>query len=154
LENEKALKRFARNIRFTETIEGLRIDLVDEANFSMFVVGTAVLTPEARQLLPAVAEAVSAVPNGIKVRGHTDASQFTRNQANNNWMLSSARAESTRRALAGLGISDGRFTRIEGVADREPYNPRDAFAPQNRRMSLTLGWSEVPRIKQSNQIES
>ena len=31
-----SLKRFARNLRFTETREGMRIDLIDDANFSMF----------------------------------------------------------------------------------------------------------------------
>jgi chemotaxis protein MotB len=47
----------------------------------------------------------------------------------------------TRQFLAGLRIENGRFMRIEGVADREPYNPEDGFDPRNRRMSIILGWS-------------
>ena len=50
-------------------------------------------------------------------------------------------AEVTRQFLAGLRIENGRFMRIEGVADREPYNPEDGFDPRNRRMSIILGWS-------------
>jgi chemotaxis protein MotB len=56
----------------------------------------------------------------------------------NNWMLSSGRAESTRRRLALGGIPETRFNRIEGVADREPMiadNPQD---PRNRRVAITL----------------
>jgi len=33
--------------------------------------------------------------------------------------------------------------RIEGVADREPYEgASDAYDPRNRRMSITLAWTE------------
>jgi chemotaxis protein MotB len=149
LENDKALKRHARSIRFTETQEGLRIDLVDEADFAMFLIGSDVLTAEARQLLPAVVDALNAVPNEIKIRGHTDAAQFTRDPARNNWALSGSRAESTRRSLAGLGVAPNRFKAIEGVADREPYSPKAPYAANNRRMSITLGWS-APRQSSGN----
>jgi chemotaxis protein MotB len=140
LGRDKSLNRFAKSLRFTETSEGLRIDLVDDANFSMFLVGTNVLTPEAMKLLPLVAEALTAVPNDIRVRGHTDSSQFVAG-GRNNWTLSSSRADATRQQLMMSGIASGRFDRIEGVADREPYNPTDPFAPVNRRISITLGWT-------------
>ena len=45
------MKRLAKNLRFTETEEGLRIDLVDESDFSMFALGTNRLTPDAAQML-------------------------------------------------------------------------------------------------------
>jgi len=140
LAKQSALNRFARSVRFTETADGLRIDLVDDANFSMFLVGTIVLTPEARQLLPLVAKELAGVPNDIRVRGHTDASPFSAG-ARNNWTLSSGRADATRQQLMLDGIPSGRFLRIEGVADREPYNPAEPYAPVNRRISITLGWS-------------
>lgn len=140
LGRDKSLNRFARSLRFTETSEGLRIDLVDDANFSMFLVGTNVLTPEALRLLPLVAEALTAVPNNIRVRGHTDSSPFAAG-GRNNWTLSSARADATRQQLMLSGIASNRFDRIEGVADREPYNPTDPFDPVNRRISITLGWT-------------
>ena len=59
----------------------------------------------------------------------------------NNWMLSSSRAESTRRTMAESGIGNDRFARIEGVADREPFIKTDAYDPRNRRMSIILGWT-------------
>ena len=36
------------------------------------------------------------------------------------------------------GIKEDRFTRIEGVADTDPFNPKDKFDPRNRRMSITV----------------
>ena len=42
------------------------------------------------------------------------------------------------------GIASKRFLRIEGVADREPYNPADPYDAVNRRISITLGWTRTP----------
>ena len=41
------------------------------------------------------------------------------------------------------GIASKRFLRIEGVADREPYNSADPYDVVNRRISITLGWSRT-----------
>jgi chemotaxis protein MotB len=56
----------------------------------------------------------------------------------NNWTLSTARADATRRALTAAGIDDTRFRRIEGVAATDPYNPGNRDDPRNRRISVTL----------------
>ncbi|MEY4441823.1 MAG: Motility protein, partial [Pseudomonadota bacterium] len=55
-----------------------------------------------------------------------------------NWSLSAERAEATRQLLEKNGIPPDRFTRIEGVADTDPFNPKDARDPRNRRMSITV----------------
>ena len=142
LASDPKLKELAKHIRMTETLEGLRIDLVDEANFTMFTSGTDILVPEARRLIREVAQIVAASPNPVMVRGHTDALPYSGGRASNNWTLSAARAESTRRLLAESGVPDDRFARIEGVADREPFVADDIYDPKNRRMSITLGWSK------------
>jgi chemotaxis protein MotB len=141
--SDKSLKRFAQNIRFTDTREGLRIDLVDKAEFSMFAVGTDTLLPDAWHLMGEVAKVLNAVPNGVIVRGHTDSLPYAAGRSVNNWTLSSARAEATRRSLADQGVAGLRFARIEGVADREPFIPTDRYDPRNRRMSITLAWSDA-----------
>jgi chemotaxis protein MotB len=64
----------------------------------------------------------------------------------NNWLLSSARAEATRVELARDGISNRRFARIEGVADREPFT-RDPYDPRNRRMSVVLAWTTAAQAQ-------
>ncbi len=138
------LRRYGKNIRFTETREGLRIDMVDEADFVMFASGTDQLTPDAMSLLGIVATVINETDNAIIIRGHTDAMQYSRSQVTNNWNLSATRAESTRRYLTLKQVSPQRFARIEGVADREPYIPSDPFDARNRRMSITLGWASEP----------
>jgi len=134
------IRRLAPNIRFTETREGLRIDIVDDADFSMFVVGTNQLTPEATKLFAQIATIVAEVPNQVMIRGHTDASPYSAKAGTNNWRLSVERAEVTRQYLAFRGIGSSRFARIEGVADTEPYVPSNRYDPRNRRISITLGW--------------
>ncbi|MEC3950517.1 flagellar motor protein MotB [Sphingobium sp. HWE2-09] len=138
---QKGLAKLRKNVRFTETREGLRIDLIDEADFAMFAMGTDRLVPQARALISEVATALQTMPNPLIVRGHTDGLPYASGRSMNNWMLSSSRAESTRRALADSGIGNARFARIEGVADREPFIKNDAYDPRNRRMSIILGWT-------------
>jgi chemotaxis protein MotB len=139
--SDKSLQKLAQNIRFTDTREGLRIDLVDKADFSMFALGTDALLPEARALMSQVAQVIQGVPNGVIVRGHTDSLPYAAGRSVNNWTLSSARAEATRRVLEAAGVPATRFNRIEGVADREPYVPADRYDPRNRRMSITLAFT-------------
>jgi chemotaxis protein MotB len=137
----KSLTGLVPHVRFTETPEGLRIDIVDGADFSMFALGSDVLTPRAAQLIGDVASTIGGVPNGVIVRGHTDSLPYAAGRDVNNWTLSSARAEATRKRLADGGVTPDRFVRIEGVADREPYMPADIYDPRNRRMSITLAWT-------------
>ncbi|OWR00310.1 flagellar motor protein MotB [Sphingopyxis witflariensis] len=136
------LKRLARNLRFTETAEGLRIDIIDDADFSMFVIGTSQLTPEGARLFREVAAPIAAAPNQLMIRGHTDAAPWSAKSGTNNWRLSVDRAEVVRNFLEYRGIVSNRFSRIEGVADREPYFPTNRFDPRNRRISITLGWGD------------
>ncbi len=132
------LKRLAKHIRFIPTQDGLRIDLVDNADYSMFASGTTQLEPEASALIGTIAQSIAGLPNTIMIRGHTDSLGYGDPRAMNNWMLSSSRAESTRRRLAAGGIPEARFERIEGVADREPIITDNPSDPRNRRVAITL----------------
>ncbi|MCJ2178249.1 flagellar motor protein MotB [Novosphingobium album (ex Hu et al. 2023)] len=138
LESTMRLRQLAKQVRLVDTTLGVRIDLVDDADFSMFRMGTTVLTPEAAELIGAIAEAVGPDAGQLTIRGHTDSLPYKADAQGNNWSLSAGRAETTRQALMRDGISEDRFKRIEGVADRElliPDNPQD---PRNRRISITL----------------
>ncbi|MGB5075903.1 MAG: flagellar motor protein MotB [Sphingorhabdus sp.] len=145
LKERKDIIRFRKNIRFTDTREGLRIDMVDESDFTMFVSGSERLTPDARQMLQQVAGVINGLPNAIIIRGHTDALPYMNGSVDNNWQLSTSRAEATRAFLMRAGVNKQRFSRIEGVADTEPYIPEDRYDPRNRRMSITLGWTQGER---------
>jgi chemotaxis protein MotB len=143
MQKTSSLKNLAGSIRFTETRDGLRIDLIDDADFSMFASGTDQMTPQALALLREVGAAARDLPNGITIRGHTDSAVWTRDPSMNNWRLSSARAETTRKMLMMQQIQPFRIVRIEGVADREPYDPKDRLSPSNRRISITLTWRDA-----------
>ena len=132
------LKKLAQQVRFIPTDSGLRIDLVDNADYSMFSMGTTSLEPAASQLIGTIAKTVADVPNTIMIRGHTDSVPYGDPRAMNNWMLSSGRAEATRRRLAAGGLPESRFERIEGVADREPMITGNPSDPRNRRVAITL----------------
>jgi chemotaxis protein MotB len=132
------LSRLASHVRFVRTRDGLRIDLVDDADYSMFGLGTTQLEPEASKLIGLIAESINAMTNPIMIRGHTDSLGYGDPLAMNNWMLSSGRAEATRRRLADGGLAEVRFNRIEGVADREPMIEANKADPRNRRVAITL----------------
>jgi chemotaxis protein MotB len=132
------ISRLASHVRFVPTRDGLRIDLVDNADYSMFGLGTTQLEPEADKLIGMIAQSVKDLPNTIMIRGHTDSLAYQNPAGMNNWLLSSGRAEATRRRLAQGGLGDARFDRIEGVADREPMIESNPADPRNRRVAITL----------------
>jgi chemotaxis protein MotB len=138
LQASERMRRLVRQVRMIDTTEGIRIDLVDDANFSMFRLGTTILTPDAADLLRVISDTVRPEAGGLTIRGHTDSLPWRSDGGENNWSLSAGRAEATRQAMMRAGIKEARFRRIEGVADRElliPDNPQD---PRNRRISILM----------------
>jgi len=138
LQASPTLAKLAKQVHMTMTPDGIRLDLMDDADFSMFRLGTTLLTPQATQLIQVIAQAIMTEPNGLTVRGHTDSLQWRPGDPANNWSLSAGRAESTRQALMRFGVNEKRFRRIEGVADQEPLVAGDPTDPRNRRMSILL----------------
>ena len=136
------LRRLARIVKVTATPDGIRIDLMDNSNFSMFEIGTTILTPDAVALLHAISSTLADEAGDLAIRGHTDALQWKGGDGitagTNNWSLSAGRAEATRQELMRDGVGEGRFARIEGVAAREPLITDDPADARNRRMSILL----------------
>jgi chemotaxis protein MotB len=137
LAGDPTLQGLKGQVRLVRNDDGLRIDLIERADFAMFGSGTSVLGPEASALVHSVAIAIASTPNQLTVRGHTDSVGYARG-GGNNWSLSSARADATRRALVDAGVGENRFRRIEGVADTDPFNTEDRADPRNRRISITV----------------
>lgn len=135
------LARLRDKVRLSMTDEGLRIEILDDADFAMFDIGTNKLSASASELLQQVAGAIAGMPNPIAMRGHTDSLPYpaaAKAAGMNNWVLSAQRAEATRATLAANGVDPNRFSRLEGVADREPFNAQNPYDPRNRRISVTL----------------
>jgi len=142
LQANPALEQVKNQVQFVRDKEGLRIEVIDKADFSMFPLGTTKLQPKAQALLAEIAKSLEAMPNKISVRGHTDSVGFANKEGRNNWSLSAERAETTRATLEKNGVAGSRFVQIEGVADTVPYNTNDPKDPRNRRISITVKFKE------------
>ncbi len=139
LADNKQLEALKDQVTVVREKDGLRIDIIDKADFAMFSLGTAEITGKAQSLVREVSKSLRDVPNKIAIRGHTDSLSFGKSEAfRNNWVLSAERADSTRQLMQAEGISPKRFAKIEGVADSNPSIPNNLADPRNRRISITV----------------
>jgi chemotaxis protein MotB len=138
LSQNPALDKLKEQVSITRDAEGMRIEVIDKADFAMFGSGTSDLTPRGYDLLIQIAGSLKDLPNKITVRGHTDSRGFARDSLRNNWTLSTERADTTRQILQTGGVNVNRFSRIEGVADTNPNVPNSPGDPRNRRVSITV----------------
>ena len=65
LTEKRQLSRLAKKVRVLRAGEGVRIDLVDDADFSMFSLGTTILTDDARGLLSVIGNIVADEKNPL-----------------------------------------------------------------------------------------
>ena len=138
IEKHPELGELADNLDIERVDEGLRIQLIDQAQQSMFPLGSAVLYPEARNLLSTVVAAMNSLPNPVWISGHTDALVFKRRDGYDNWSLSLDRANATRKMLVEAGLDAGRIASVIGKGDTEHLVPERPTDPRNRRISITL----------------
>ncbi|MGB4102310.1 MAG: flagellar motor protein MotB [Alphaproteobacteria bacterium] len=132
-----ALRDLAGQILIDQTPEGLRIQIVDKDNYSMFPSGSSLMYEKSRMLMTLVGKVIARLPNEISVAGHTDSTPFPAGSGRDNWTLSSERANVSRATLVQAGVTPERMARVIGMADRDPLD-QDIKAPKNRRISITL----------------
>ena len=138
LTESRALRGMQEQVQVSREPDGLRIEIIDKADFSMFKLGTNEMDPKAVALIKEVAGMVKGMPNKVAIRGHTDSLGFAADSGRNNWTLSTERADATRQLMQGSGLASNRFARIEGVADTAPFVPANPADPRNRRVSITV----------------
>lgn len=138
LSQNPKLEKIKDQVQFVREKEGLRVEIIDKADFAMFSLGTTQLQPKAQALIEEISRSLASMPNKLSVRGHTDSVAFANSENKNNWSLSAERAETTRALLEKKGVNASRFAQIEGVADTAPFNPNDPKDPRNRRISITV----------------
>lgn len=125
------------SIEVEKTNDGLLVSLTDDFRFGMFALASARPSPELVRVMDEVGKLLAARDGGIVIRGHTDARPF-RSQRNNNWRLSTDRAQMAYHMLVRSGVDEKRFERIEGYADRKLKVLDDPDAAQNRRIEILL----------------
>jgi chemotaxis protein MotB len=138
LSESKQFEKIKDQVSITRDKEGLRIEVIDKADFAMYGSGGAEMGAKAAALMSEVTKSLKPLPNKLAIRGHTDSTGFPPESMRNNWSLSTERADATRQFMQSQGISASRFTRIEGVADTNPNVPGNPADPRNRRVSITV----------------
>jgi chemotaxis protein MotB len=128
----------SKHILVDMTPEGMRIQLVDKENESMFATGSAVLNERARKLLLMVAVTVARLPNKVSITGHTDARPYRREGGYGNWELSADRSNASRRTLIEAGVPAEQVEYVTGKADRELLIGNDPLNASNRRIAIVM----------------
>ncbi len=123
-----------------------RIEVQDLADRSIVTIkgdgffepGSTVVDSRVRNLLPHIAEALTAVPGQVLITGHTDSQPIRTLRFPSNWHLSQERADVVREELART-VKPQRL-RAEGRADSEPLadNGSADGRARNRRVEITL----------------
>lgn len=133
------LNDFQEQLKLDITPEGLRIQIIDKENKSMFNIGSAYLTDYAYQIMEELSELLQNVPNRISISGHTDASPYSDTSSDySNWELSTDRANSARRAFLEAGMSGDKIGRVVGLASSVLLDANDPYNPINRRISIMV----------------
>jgi len=137
VQQREALKPFADQLLMDLTAEGLRIQVVDKENRSMFGLGSPTLETFSTAMLKELAAIISTVPNRISISGHTDGRPYNRFKYGN-WELSADRANAARRALIDGGLPDDKIGRVVGLSSFAPLDPVNVENPINRRISIIV----------------
>jgi chemotaxis protein MotB len=117
--------------------EGLRINLTDTPDRSLFNTGASQFNEAGVALTLALGRVLADLPQNLRIEGHTDAFK-TPAGADSNWVISSARANAALELLTGAGVAPNRFTAVTGLAATTPLIPTRPHAPVNRRVSIVL----------------
>ena len=127
--------RLKRHIVTRVTDEGLVVEIYDLPGAAMFS-GEAVPEDRLRDILAAVADVFRLASNKIALRAHVASTPLVAID-NPAWPRSLARAAATREVMEDMGLSDARFARVEGHADRDRRhgNPLDI---RNNRIEVVL----------------
>ena len=139
IEANPVLRQFRQQIRIDSTQQGLRIEIVDTQKRPMFALASNSVQPYMRDILREIGKALNDVPNRIVVQGHTDATQYAGGEKGySNWELSADRANASRRELISGGMDEAKVLRVLGLASTQNLNKKDAFDPENRRISILV----------------
>ncbi len=131
------LREMMSQIKITVSKEGLRIELIENAQGLFFDVGSAALRSETVVLLKMIAKELSKLPNQIIIEGYTDARPYV-GKGYSNWQLSTDRANAARMVLDQGGLNKNQILEIRGYGDRRLRDPENPYDYSNRRVSILV----------------
>jgi chemotaxis protein MotB len=129
--------QFKDQVKVSVTVEGLRIDLVEESEGLFFDIGKANVKPATVRLLKLIATHLGTLTNNVVLEGYTDARPYA-GSGYSNWNLSTDRANSSRKVLEENGLKQNQISEVRGFADRKLRTPDKPFDYSNRRVSILV----------------
>ena len=125
-------------VTFRTEARGLVVTVVTD--YVLYPLDSAVLQPEGRAVLDALAPALAALPNDLSVEGHTDSTPVTGGPYATNWELSTARATAVVRYLIDAHHIDPTRLSATGYADTRPLVPNTNTSNRalNRRVEIVV----------------
>ena len=132
-----SLGKLAEGLSVTPAEGGLLVSLTDQLDTPMFNVGSAVPKREMVLAMEKIGKVLEGRPGVIAIRGHTDARPFA-GVRNDNWKLSTDRAQSAYYMLVRGGLEEKRVSQVSGFADRRLKVPADPMADANRRIEILI----------------
>jgi len=144
LEQLPELATLRKQIEFSVTPDGLRIDLLEGERSSFFDSGSAELRGETERILSVIARELSQLPDHVELEGHTDSRPYAASDRYSNWELSADRANAARRVMLREGLRADQLAAVRGLADRQPKVKTDPLDPRNRRVSILVKRSADP----------
>lgn len=145
LDNVPGLESVKDKVEIELTAEGLRIQLLEDPEGVFFKTGGSDLSGRGREIMKLLGQELGALPNAVRIEGHTDARPYSGRTSYSNWELSSDRANAARRIMTANGLSDAQIVQIRGLADRDLRTPNDPLSASNRRISIMVMMNERSR---------
>ncbi|WP_227936572.1 flagellar motor protein MotS [Alkalihalobacillus deserti] len=142
-ELHKEVNEFLEDNELTELISASRDDrgvvLVLQER-TLFESGEAKLLPTAEPFLTKVGTLLKAIPNTVKVEGHTDSRPISTFRFPSNWELSGARASSVIRFLIGTHDLEANRFIATGYGETRPVVPNTTVEnlQTNRRVVIVI----------------
>jgi len=145
---------WSRHVELTAVDEGLRIEVQDSEDLTLFPKGGTRINPAASKVLETIAQELSLLPNALVIEGHTDSRPARGSESN--WELSTQRANAARRFLVDHGLRAEQIVEVRGYADKRPrlwHRPND---PRNRRISILvlLSRSDIAHDPEAPDLDS
>ncbi|MBN2630325.1 MAG: chemotaxis protein MotB [Rhodobacteraceae bacterium] len=130
------MERLLRHVVTKVTDEGLVIELFDLPQAPLFDTDAPTPTATLRELSKVLADVLAATENPLAVAGYVRSYPKILKD-NPVWPLSADRAQAMRLLLENDGLTDNRFARVTGFADRKPLTP-DPSVLRNNRLEVVL----------------
>ncbi|MDX1916410.1 MAG: flagellar motor protein MotB [Rickettsiaceae bacterium] len=127
----------SENVIIDRVPEGVRIQLIDSHNRSVFKPGSSEIQPFMSKFLFMVTDLIKSVPNYISISGHTSQTNDTTLHGPDEWTLSIERADAIRKFFAQR-IKQDQVLRLIGRASTDPFDANDPNSPKNSRVVIIL----------------